>query len=79
MGTNNWFVCYSRPSDYEHHSSYPHALIGNSYRLPWPAISGKLTFAGVAAYLSSRLAADGSIYGFSAFALDGPDSLLLSQ
>ena len=31
-----------------------------------------LTFAGVAAYLSSRLAADGSIYGFSAFALDGP-------
>ena len=31
-----------------------------------------LTFAGVAAYLSSRLAADGSVYGFSAFALEGP-------
>jgi ABC-type branched-subunit amino acid transport system permease subunit len=31
-----------------------------------------LTFAGVAAYLSCRLAADGSTYGFSAFALEGP-------
>jgi len=31
-----------------------------------------LTFAGVAAYASSRLAADGSIYGLSAFALQGP-------
>ncbi|OUV77904.1 MAG: hypothetical protein CBC90_04540 [Acidimicrobiaceae bacterium TMED130] len=31
-----------------------------------------LTFAGVAAYTSSRLAADGSVYGLSAFALQGP-------
>lgn len=31
-----------------------------------------LTFAGVAAYLSSRFAADGSIYGFSPFPLEGP-------
>ncbi len=31
-----------------------------------------LTFAGVAAYLSCRFAADGSIYGFSPFPLEGP-------
>ncbi|MDG1845181.1 MAG: ABC transporter permease [Acidimicrobiales bacterium] len=31
-----------------------------------------LTFAGVAAYLSTRLAADGVRYGFSPFVLDGP-------
>ena len=31
-----------------------------------------LTFAGVAAYLSCRFAADGSVYGFSPFPLEGP-------